>query len=81
MIEWLKEVADRADLLEKGVFIGKDKFRARGYLGSGGIGRFRDSLWAVAIGKHRFTKKIRPETIRGWAEKNQATVSRDLQKE
>lgn len=47
---WLKEIIKKSDLLEKDAFIDKDKFKERGYLGSGGIGRFRDSLWAVVIG-------------------------------
>jgi hypothetical protein len=81
LTEWLKGVAERANLLENGIFVGKDKFMARGYLGSGGIGRFRDSLWAVTIGQRWLTKRNRPETIREWAEKNRATVLRSLRKE
>jgi DGQHR domain-containing protein len=79
LTEWLKEVAERADLLENGIFIGKDKFKARGYHGAGGIGRFKDSLWAVATGKHRLNQRNKPEIIHEWAEKNRAAVFKGLQ--
>ena len=32
------------------MFISKSRFREKGYLGSGGIGRFRDTLWAAIRG-------------------------------
>ena len=79
MASWLKDRARKANLLEDDVFIGKDKFKERGYLGSGGIGRFRDSLWAVVIGKHQLTSKVSPPKVALLAEKNRATVSRGLQ--
>lgn len=50
LIKWLRELMERAGLLEKGKFIAKGRFKNKGYLGSGGIGRFRDTLWAAAIG-------------------------------
>lgn len=80
LTEWLKDIAERANLLEKGIFIGKDKFKAHGYLGSGGIGRFRDSLWAVIEKKHKLTKKTKTETIHKWAEENRSTVFESLGK-
>ncbi len=76
---WLKDIARKANLLEDGVFIGKDKFKEHGYLGSGGIGRFRDTLWAVVIGKDQLTSKVKPEKVALLAEKNRATVRRKLQ--
>jgi DGQHR domain-containing protein len=42
---WLKKVLKKASLLEDGQFIGKSQFKEHGYLGSGGIARFRDVLW------------------------------------
>jgi DGQHR domain-containing protein len=79
LTEWLKEVAERANLLEDGIFIGKDKFKARGYHGAGGIGRFKDCLWAVVIGERRLTQRNKPERIHEWAEKNRATAFKGLQ--
>ena len=46
LIKWLKKIAKRAGLLKNNTFIPKDEFKAMGYLGSGGIGNFRDLLWA-----------------------------------
>jgi len=42
---WLKKSLKKASLLEDDQFIDKSKFKERGYLGSGGIARFRDVLW------------------------------------
>jgi len=69
----LKVVAERANLLDNGVFISKSKFKERGYLGSGGIGRFRDSLWAAVFGKHRLLG-LNNEKIAILAEKNRKRV-------
>ncbi len=78
LTKWLKDIAERANLLERGVFLSKTKFKERGYLGSGGIGRFRDSLWAVAAGDRKLTRKNKEETIRQWAEENRATIFESL---
>lgn len=80
LTDWLKNVADRANLLENGVFIGKDKFKERGYLGSGGIGRFRDSLWAVVAGKNKIGKTTKPEELSALADQNRQLVYSKLGK-
>lgn len=77
LITWLRGVARRARLLEGDVFISKDKFKERGFHGSGGIGRFRDSLWAVVVGNQDIGRKA-PETISEMAKRNQAKVLREL---
>ncbi len=69
---WLKKIAGRANLLEEGVFIGKDKFKERGYLGSGGIGRFRDSLWAVVSGENQIPDDV--TEVSRLAERNRGQV-------
>ena len=43
----LIDIATKSGLIVRGIFISKEDFKALGYLGSGGIGRFRDSLWAA----------------------------------
>ena len=48
LVDWMAKVAERAGLLKEGVFLDKDEFKERRYLGTGGIGRFRDVLWAAA---------------------------------
>jgi hypothetical protein len=52
--DWFSQVMDRANLVKNGKFITKGEFGKKGFLGSGGIGRFRDSLWAAALS----TKKL-----------------------
>jgi len=49
-------------------------------LGSGGIGRFRDSLWAVVTGKHKLSVKTKPETISQLADANKALILSELEK-
>ena len=46
LTDWLREVMKRVRLIEGDKFVGKDSFKKRGYLGSGGIGRFRNAIWA-----------------------------------
>jgi hypothetical protein len=47
LTRWFHRLMKRAGLLRNGRFISKPDFRKKGYLGSGGIGRFRDTLWAA----------------------------------
>jgi DGQHR domain-containing protein len=62
LVGWFREIAERAGLLEGGVFIGKREFKDRKYLGSGGIGLFRDTLWAALKGKKNL-RRAKPEKI------------------
>jgi DGQHR domain-containing protein len=80
LTNWLKDIAKQANLLENGVFIDKDKFKERGYLGSGGIGRFRDSLWAVVVGRDKITKNTKPEEVSILSDKNFKFVFSELGK-
>lgn len=48
--DWFASLMDRAGLLKNAKFVAKSEFRKKGFLGSGGIGRFRDTLWAASIG-------------------------------
>lgn len=78
--KWLKEIASKANLLKRNVFIDKNEFKKLGYLGSGGIGRFRDSLWSVIIGSSKITTKTKLEKIKQLAENSKAKVFSDLNK-
>ncbi len=80
LTDWLKGVAERANLLEGGIFIGKDKFKERGYLGSGGIGRFRDSLWVAMADENRIANNTKPDEVSRLAEKNRGQVFSKLGK-
>jgi DGQHR domain-containing protein len=44
---WLRKIMKRARLLRNGRFLAKGDFKHKGYLGSGGLAKFRDSLWAA----------------------------------
>ncbi len=75
--KWLHGLMDRAGLLENGKFIEKGKFKEKGYLGSGGIARFRDTLWAAAIG-NRNISRYTPIRKNKLAETNRAKVYASL---
>jgi len=53
---WLKGVVYRANLTKDDKFISKDEFRKLGFLGSGGIGKLRDRLWAAAIKETKLSR-------------------------
>jgi hypothetical protein len=74
----LQETAIRAGLLDdEGVFIDKNQFKDEQYLGSGGIGRFRNSLWA-AFGSAESTRKWSDERIARVADETRAKASKAL---
>jgi len=76
---WLREIAGRARLLQDGVFIDKKEFKDRKYLGSGGLGLFRDTLWA-ATGTKRDLRRTKPEKIAQIAKAIRSKVARALGK-
>jgi DGQHR domain-containing protein len=43
---WFRRLIVRAGFMQRGRFIDRDEFKEKGFLGSGGIARFRDRLWA-----------------------------------
>lgn len=53
LTSWFRAMIDRAGLLRDRKFISRDDFKKMGFLGSGGIGRFRDRLWAAALAKRK----------------------------
>jgi len=55
----------------------KVEFQKRGYLGSGGIGRFRDILWAATLAKKSLARS-KAETIARVAGDARATIMRKL---
>ena len=76
--KWLQGLMERAGLIgANGMFIDKDKFRRNGFLGSGGIGRFRDTLWAAAIGT-REVGRLSVERKSKLAQANRAKVYASL---
>jgi hypothetical protein len=74
---WFKEVIDRAGLSRGGRFIAKGDFKQKGFLGSGGIGRFRDALWAASVGRKKITR-LSPETRARLAADHRQKIYADL---
>jgi DGQHR domain-containing protein len=74
--EYFKELMKRADLLENGVFISKDAFKKRRFYGSGGIARFRNVLWAAALGRTRIPED--ESEVEERAQKNRGQVAKLL---
>ena len=72
--KWARKTMKRARLLDKTArFLAKGEFKHKGYLGSGGIARFRDALWAAATAKRDLPSRIRAESL-----EQLAVESRDL---
>lgn len=74
LIGFLKTIAQNAGLLDNEIFIDKNKFKKRGFLGSGGIARFRDLLWASIKG--RKTARLKSERVSKIAEENKSSVNK-----
>jgi DGQHR domain-containing protein len=77
LVDWLKKLLLRAGLLERGRFIPKSSFKQLGYLGSGGIARFRDTLWAASLSKRRIAG-LRAERKHDLADQNRNRVRSEL---
>jgi len=77
--EWLRDTMERAGLIDrkKNRFISKEQFSEMQFLGSGGIGRFRDRLWAAAFAKSPIASQA-DEKISARAESARASVQQDL---
>jgi DGQHR domain-containing protein len=75
---FLRGIMKRAGLMRDGKFLSKGDFREKGFLGSGGLARFRDSLWA-AVGSTKTLARIRAERRAELAEVNRANVRRHLE--
>jgi hypothetical protein len=61
--KWLRGTMKRARLLKNGRFLAKGDFKAKGFLGSGGLARFRDSLWAAAASTTKIPRRVEPEEL------------------
>lgn len=74
---WLAKLMKRAGLLDRNKFLPKRKFREKGYLGSGGIGRFRDVLWAAALST-RSVSRLSETSLSVLASTHRERVKRSL---
>ncbi len=73
--KFFKRIIERAGLIKNGKFIGRTEFKSRGFLGSGGTGRFRNRLWA-AIAKD--VSRVRDEEVEKEADKIREKISGKL---
>lgn len=74
LIKWFRGLIENAGLISRGRFIDKEEFRRGGYLGSGGIARFRDRLWASVLGAEHKISRMQPEKIAELAKQNKQKI-------
>ena len=66
---WLSDLMKRAGLTRNAKFVPKSEFKQKGFLGSGGIGRFRDRLWAASL-SNKALGNLQDDGVQDLAEKN-----------
>jgi len=74
---WLRGAIERAELLHDHKFVVKAEFKKLGFLGSGGIGRFRNRLWAAAFRNSKLGA-LTPDRVGELAEKARMEVNKAL---
>jgi DGQHR domain-containing protein len=74
---WLKDVMQNSGLLEAGKFLDKSDFKDKGFLGSGGLGRFRDLLWASVTATKR-VDHLAEATLASKAEENRKLIENEV---
>jgi len=75
----LHNIMKKSGLLQNEQFIAKGQFRKKGYLGSGGLAKFRNTLWAAIMGTGQL-QRSKTETIAKHAEINRNRVMAELGK-
>jgi len=75
---WVRGTMKRAGLVKDGRFLAKGAFKHKGYLGSGGLARFRDALWAAAVATKPLPPRIRAEKLSELASESRDQVRSDL---
>jgi DGQHR domain-containing protein len=71
---WVHGTMSRARLTKNGRFLAKGDFKAKGYLGSGGLARFRDTLWAAAGSTRKVPRGLEPEELARLASASRAQI-------
>lgn len=77
LTDWFRGLMARAGLLPNNKFVAKGEFKKKGFLGSGGIGRFRDTLWAASI-ETKDISRLSAETKAALAEQHKSKVYSEL---
>jgi hypothetical protein len=75
---WLVGIMDRANFLSDGRFLTRSDFKAKGFLGGGGIARFRDTLWAGLLSKRKLPRKMKPGKLADLASESRESVRKKL---
>jgi hypothetical protein len=68
----------RARLTKGGRFLGKGDFKAKGYLGSGGLARFRDTLWIAAASHTTVPSRLSADKLTELASASRARIKSHL---
>jgi DGQHR domain-containing protein len=72
--KWLKGTMKRARLAKNGKFLAKGDFKAKGFVASGGLARFRDTLWIAAASQTAVPRRLSPEKLTELASASRAHV-------
>lgn len=79
LTEWLHKIMDRAGMIDRGgKFLPRSKFRDKGFLGSGGLARFRDTLWIAAMSTGRRIPRLSAIALETMANGYRGKVAREL---
>jgi DGQHR domain-containing protein len=76
--KWLKDTMQRARLLKKERFLPKADFKAKGFVASGGLARFRDTLWVAATSQTQLPPRLSQEKLAELASAGRARVRSQL---
>ena len=77
LTRWFTTIMKHAGLTHDGRFLSRSQFRSKGYLGSGGLARFRDQLWAAAA-TGRAIGRMRPDAVATRAAAHRASIMKKL---
>lgn len=78
LAKWLRSTMKRAYLIKNGRFLTKGDFKAHGYLGSGGLARFRDRLWIAAVSKKKISRRLSLQDLAATASEKRGLVRSEL---
>jgi DGQHR domain-containing protein len=78
--KWLKETMKRARLTKENKFLAKADFKAKGFVASGGLARFRDTLWVAATSREKRIPRMSLERLKESATASRAKVRSELRR-
>ncbi|HEY2351109.1 MAG TPA: DGQHR domain-containing protein [Candidatus Acidoferrum sp.] len=77
--KWLKLTMKRAGLMKAGRFLAKGDFKAKGFVASGGLARFRDTLWVAAASQTKIPR-LKQARLSELASASRADIRSQLRK-